>query len=222
MTYNDFTTQTVRQTFKVRLFDQAFFPSNPRLEPSPWLKETLEKGSSLFNLGDKAKNEFYIAPMLLECRERFQRRVQIFSGHLMDVDAASGLAGRVDYLLTFGGNRYDTSMPAMIVRQAVKCDLVNNLGPCIAQMVAASRVAEKAKKPVPFVYGCVTSGESWLFMKLLDGEVQIDPRLIQLGDVNALLGYLMECLHDFGRQLTDEPMIVSSLASTSPATLSER
>ena len=64
------------------------------------------------------------------------------------------------------------------------------VGQCIAQMVGAKIFNDKNNSNIIDIYGCVTTGEDWLFLKLntLDNIVSIDSKKYYIDDVESILG----------------------------------
>ena len=58
--------------------------------------------------------------------------------------------------------------------EAKKDDLKSGLGQCIAEMVAAQRFNLHRENAIDIVYGCVTSGNRWIFLQLKDQTLTID------------------------------------------------
>ena len=61
--------------------------------------------------------------------------------------------------------------------------IMAGMGQCIAEMVAMSIFNEREGRPLPRVYGAVTTGHGWKFLKLEGDTVSID-------DLPALFGGL--------------------------------
>ena len=86
--------------------------------------------------------------------------------------------------------------PVVAVVEAKREDLIAGLGQCAAEMVAIQLFNEKEETPLPAVYGCVTSGSIWRFLKLKEKELFIDVREYYLQEVEKLLGILVEITRD--------------------------
>src|SRR5688572_21265181 len=99
MSYSDFSIEMVRHQFGISVRDCALFEPMSDVAPSPWLRETLARGEAPAFISEKARAEFVVAPILMECRERMQNRVNIFSGIRLDIDSQKGLTGQCDFIL---------------------------------------------------------------------------------------------------------------------------
>jgi len=64
-------------------------------------------------------------------------------------------------------------------------------------MLGAKKYNEKrGNKNVTVVYGCVTTGDDWIFMRL-DHEIKIDDRKYYLGNLSELLGVFQTMIDYF-------------------------
>lgn len=54
----------------------------------------------------------------------------------------------------------------MQVVEAKKQDIDLGIPQCAVQMYASKKFNENKKTPVPYIYGCVTTGREWKFMRL--------------------------------------------------------
>jgi hypothetical protein len=81
--------------------------------------------------------------------------------------------------------------PVAIVAEAKRGILENGLGQCVAGMVAAQQFNQKHKLEIPLVYGSVTDGSKWKFVKLQAQQLTIDVTEYDLVPIERLLGILM-------------------------------
>ncbi|MCE9565524.1 MAG: hypothetical protein K8U57_26175 [Planctomycetes bacterium] len=75
--------------------------------------------------------------------------------------------------------------------EAKKEDISGGLGQCAAEMVAIRMFNENEKSPLPAVFGCVTSGNLWRFLKLEGNTLFIDKTEYYLSALPKLLGILV-------------------------------
>jgi hypothetical protein len=80
--------------------------------------------------------------------------------------------------------------PLLVVVEAKKNDIEEGLAQCAAQMVAARVFNERHQESLPSIYGCVTTGEAWQFMRLRAQELAVDADRYYISDVGAVLGIL--------------------------------
>ncbi len=196
MSYSDFTLDMLRRSFGIVVRDQAFFRPVGNLAPSAWLQQALKQGASPALVSEKARSEFIIAPTLVACEEFLNHRFRIFSGIRLDVDADKGLKGECDFILARSASAIVLEAPLMLVLEAKKQDIEEGVGQCAAQMLAAKIYNEREGLPIPFLYGCVTTGETWQFLKLDDAKLLVDPERLTLKEIAKVLWMLAQCIQD--------------------------
>jgi hypothetical protein len=197
MTYSDFTLEQLRRTFGLTVKDQPLFDPIGSLEPTSWLKQALANGTSLAVVSEKARSEFIVAPVLMSLREMLAHRFQIFSGTRLDVDPDRGLKGEPDFILANSPTSFALQAPLMVVLEAKKNDIEEGLGQCGAQMLGAQLYNQKDGLRTACVYGCVTTGELWQFLRLEHAELLLHPRRITIQEIGNVLWFLATCLEDF-------------------------
>jgi hypothetical protein len=198
MAFTQFTLEKVKNDFGVTLQVAPLFPRVTPLAVSSWLEQTLQVTKTLaFQSGsEKARSEFIIAPILASFAQT-ERRFSIFSGQTFEVDAAIGLTGECDFLLSLSPDSPIVEAPVFALVEAKKQDIEGGLGQCAAQMVAAWRFNQQHKLSLPAVYGCVTSGETWQFLRLEDNRLTIDQTRYYLDRLELLLGVFNNVLQQF-------------------------
>ncbi len=191
MAYTDFTLESVEADLGVAPRTSAVFPPLAHVEPPAWLTDQLARGMELAMVSEKARSEFIVAPILLAVRELSGGRVSILSGQRLDVDPARRLSGECDFLLSRSDPLPRLRAPLLAVVEAKRNDIEGGLGQCAAQMVAARLFNERAGGPGWPVYGCVTTGEDWQFLRLDPTGLRIDPSRRYINQVGAVLAALM-------------------------------
>jgi hypothetical protein len=197
MSFSDFTPDALRTMFALTFQEAPLFSSPGSVEPTPWLKEALEKGQELAFVSEKSRSEFIVAPVLIACREMFQRGFHVFSGVRLDVEPERGLKGECDFILARTPSAYVLQAPLFVILEAKKNDIEEGLGQCAAQMYAARLFNDRDRTPTPFVYGCVTTGEAWQFLKLQENNVIIDDRRYYINELGKILWALSEIIKSF-------------------------
>jgi len=114
-------------------------------------------------VSEKAKSEWIVVPILKELMSINDKFFTVHSGENLSADVEKGLKGECDYI-------------EMGIAQ------------CAAQVVGAKIFNEKKGTPIKKLYGCVTNGDTWLFMRLEDDEIIIDTKKYQLANLPELLG----------------------------------
>jgi len=102
MAFGDFAFPEVHQDLGLTVLEADLFSQVPAIVPRDDFLATLAEGATLalaINT-EKAKSEFIIAPLLLELRRLMGGAIGLFSGVELDVDAAKGLNGVCDFILT--------------------------------------------------------------------------------------------------------------------------
>jgi activator of 2-hydroxyglutaryl-CoA dehydratase len=61
----------------------------------------------------------------------------------------------------------------MMLVEAKKEDILAGLGQCVAEMVAAQIFNEREGNEISVIYGTVTSGTNWKFLKLKGKVVEL-------------------------------------------------
>jgi hypothetical protein len=145
------------------------------------LEACLEQTTNMYLGSEKARSEFLIAPVLLAFQRKNADNLSIFSGYEFNVDKALSLNGFCDFILSTNPNSFFLNAPIFCVVEAKKMEPdMNDLAQCGAEMYAAQIFHQKQGKPQKSVYGCATSGYSWMFMQLIDNTLLIDSRPVPL------------------------------------------
>ena len=193
MAYSSFTLETVLPAFHLEKIDvQGLFSHIKPVAPSAHLATTLERNVPLaVSLAtEKAKSELIVAQVLVELREQLERRISFFSGIEFNVDRESGLIGICDFLISLSAGLTLVEAPVIIVVEAKNDKLESGFGQCVAEMVAAQRFNAQKANDIPRVYGVITTGLDWLFLRLERQQLQIDLVPYQIARCDKILGIL--------------------------------
>ncbi len=197
MAYSNFTLQQVKRDFRLHIETSPLplFDSNEVVEPSEWLKKALSMASNYSLYSKKARSELLVMPILLEMAEKMH--FSIFSGFNLDVSPEQGLNGDgwplpCDFILSKKNNKYVLETPIFGLVEAKKQDIDLGISQCIAQMIGAKMFNENEQTGIKNIFGCVTTGEEWLFMKLENDTILIDKEKYFIKDVNLILGVLQQ------------------------------
>lgn len=174
MTYSDFSLEDVVEQFGLHASRVALFPDTHAIAVPSWLCEALDKGLPVGLGSEKARSEFIVGPVLLTCRDVSQGAFAIYSGQRLDVDPHQGLVGECDFILAHTPPLPFLQVPIVTIVEAKKQDIEAGLGQCAAQMVGARLFNQQKGSDVSTIFGCVTTGETWQFLKLHDTLLQID------------------------------------------------
>src|SRR5947209_5904984 len=191
MPFADFDLPTVQERFGLTLVEDVdLFSATPVVEPDEWLRHTLDEWApaALAMNTEKARSEMIIAPILMEVVRLADHRVSLFSGLAFDVDRERGLNGTCDYLISRSRERFFITRPVVTVVEAKREDITAGLGQCAAAMVAAQLFnARQAQGASGAVFGAVSSGSIWRFLKLEGTGLTIDRREYYLHQVGTIL-----------------------------------
>ncbi len=193
MPYSDFTLEKVKHNFQINTIERTdIFANIPDIECSELLKEILQYNIpvAIASNSEKARSEMIISPILLDLRRQLNDQINLFSGVEFNVDAAQGLNGICDFLITRSLERLIITAPVIIIVEAKKENIPAGLGQCVAEMLAARIFNERAGNENLIIYGTVTTGSIWQFLKLEGQSIQIDLSEYYLKDVNKILGIL--------------------------------
>jgi len=194
MAYSDFTLRKVKQSFGLTAVEGGrFLPEVEPIAPSAILAGLLEDTVPwAIAVGtEKAKSELIIAPTLLEVKRLLNRQISVFSGTDFTVDTAAGLNGVCDFLISRSPEQFEIEAPAVMLVEAKRDNINSGLGQCIAEMVAAQRFNEINNNSIPIIYGSVTTGTAWRFMKLEGQIVTIDVSDYPFPPVETILSMLV-------------------------------
>lgn len=175
MAFSDFDLKKVKAEFNLQIVEnEDLFSDVEGMEISDFLATTLKQNVPLaLAIGtEKASSELIIINILLELKNRLN--VSFFSGIDFTVDKARGLNGFCDFIVSQSGEQLYLDTPILALVEAKNEKIISGLGQCIAEMIAAKIYNERDGKPVSPVYGAVTTGHVWKFLKMEENTVYID------------------------------------------------
>ncbi len=161
------------------------------IEASEWLKIGLDRNSQLPMLNEKAKSEFVVAPILSEIWFR-NKNFKPLSGLTFNVDSSKGLKGVADFLISNDPNAQELDSPIMCVFEAKNDAIEDWYGQCGAEMYAARLFNERQGNDIKIIYGAVTNGFTWLFLKLEGQTLFIDSQRYGTANLPQLLGAIQK------------------------------
>jgi len=199
MAYSDFSLAKVSKTFELKILDAVnMFSAIPELESSNFLVETLlyTVPLAISSNTEKARSEMIIAPILIELRKQLNSQISFFSGIDFTIDPEKGLNGNCDFLISRSPELLILTAPVIIIVEAKKENINGGLGQCVAEMLGARIFNEREGNDIPAIFGAVTSGTNWRFLKLKDQVIEIDLTEYYLRDVNKILGILANSIRN--------------------------
>ena len=130
-----------------------------------------------------------VASVLVEL-EHLEHRISFFSGVEFNVDADADLTGVCDFVISLSPRQFSLKAPIILLVEAKKDDLLVGLGQCIAEMVAAQRFNAEKGNDIAYIYGTITSGINWIFLKLEGKRLHIDMTAYPIAQCDKILGIL--------------------------------
>lgn len=194
MAYKNFSLKSVKEKFQLIEKRVNLFPIVTPVEPSEALQIALRRGRGLQLENEKIRSEALIFPVLLEMRDLYHNIFGFYSGEDLNADAAEGLNGECDFLLS-AEDTIEVSAPIFTLVEAKHNVARRYYGLCVAQMVGAQIFNQKNESTIPFIYGAVSSGEEWQFIKLEGKILTFDAQ--KYFDVKDTMGVLKHILDEY-------------------------
>lgn len=198
MAFQNFTFPQIIRDLGLVLAEGNLFASVAAVAVQPEFVARIIEGVDLASAinTEKARSEFAVAPVLFELRRRHVGGLGLFSGIELDADAARGLNGVCDFIIAKSPLQHVLSTPLITIIEAKNDNLRTGLGQCIAAMVAAYLINQAAATEVKAIYGAVTTGGSWKFLRL-QGDKNVTLDLVEyhvenLGKILGILGHMVE------------------------------
>lgn len=198
MAYSNFTLSKVKTEFNLVTDEtQDLFATVPLVQPSKLLTEILREQLPLASAinTEKARSELIVMPVLIEVRRQLQNQIAIFSGTSFEVESSQGLEGRCDFILSRSPEQYYVAAPILTIVEAKNENIPSGIGQCIATMLAARLFNERAGQPIGTIYGAVTTGNDWKFLKLEGNTAFIDMSDYFIKEIGKILGILISTLN---------------------------
>ncbi|PSR12271.1 hypothetical protein C8255_26845 [filamentous cyanobacterium CCP3] len=195
MSYKDFTLEKVRKQFGLAIeSNQDLFIKNSQPLPltpefTTYLNYSVPLALSINT--EKARSEMVIAPMLVQLKRLLNDQISLFSGVEFSVDPEQDLVGFCDFIISLSRQQLYISAPALIIFEAKNENIKGGLGQCLAAMVAARIFNEREGQPLSQIYGAVTTGNQWKFLRLSDQTAYVDRRDYYIDQLETLMGILV-------------------------------
>lgn len=197
MTYSDFTLSKIQTDFAIQLIDvDSIFGELEPIEPSHLLTETLQENIPLalaINT-EKARSELIVMNILVELRKIFHHKISLFSGIEFNIEKNKGLNGFCDFIISQSPQQLLLSSPVITLVEAKNDNIKIGLGQCIAEMIAADLFNKKMNNAIDTIYGVVTTGTNWKFLKLHKHSAYIESQEDYIQSVDKILSKLSAML----------------------------
>ncbi|MEA5516300.1 hypothetical protein [Nodularia sp. UHCC 0506] len=193
MSYSDFTLDKVRKQFGLTISDKVdIFASIAEVECPQLLTEILRENIplGLASNTEKSRSEMIIAPILIAVRKYLNNEISLFSGIDFTVDTAQGLNGNCDFIISRSSELLIVNAPVITIVEAKKENINAGLGQCVAEMIAAQLFNEREGNDISTIYGTVTTGTNWKFLKLTKQLVDIDLSEYYINNIGKIIAIL--------------------------------
>ena len=200
MSYSQFTLESLKKTFGITIVETAdIFAHVPEIEYSNYLSETLQYNIplALSIASEKARSEMIITPILIEIRKQLSEAISLFSGKNFDVNTEKVLSGFCDFLISMSPEQLFIEAPVVTIVEAAfpggakeRDKIESGLAQCMAEMIAAQLFNQGKDNNIETVYGTVTTGSVWKFMKLEDQVITIDLQEYFINQVGKIIGII--------------------------------
>lgn len=201
MAYNAFSLDLLKQRFDLVVTEETdLFAALPSAPISDFLRETLRENVplALAISTEKARSELIITPVLLEIRRQLDRRIGFFSGVDFTVDPERGLQGVCDYLFSLSSEQLTIEAPVVAIVEAKNENMKQGISQCIAELVAAQLFNHQRQRPLHTLYGVITTGSNWKFLRLSGTTVTVDLTEYYVREVEKVVGIVVHMIEEAG------------------------
>ncbi len=193
MSYSQFSLETVETTFGITILETVgTFADIQPVNYSDFLTQILKRYLPLaLAIGtEKSRSELILTPILVELKEQLHNTISLFSGREFNVLPEKGLNGFCDFLISKSPEQIIIKAPIIALVEAKNDNIQSGLGQCIAEMIAVQLFNQEKGNVIPTVYGSVTTGTNWKFMRLTGQTIEIDLNEYFISDIGKILGIL--------------------------------
>lgn len=173
-----------------RLFEGIILPP---FVTSERLLQDLEEAQAMPIATEKAKSEWLISPILKELK-RQNPFISVFSGFSLNIEGEPDLQGNPDYILTARPSMVEIIAPIFCIMESKNKTPDEGYAQCAAEMYAARLFNEQTQETYETIYGAVTNGFEWIFLKLEGDHLFVDQQryfLVQLPQLLSVLQYII-------------------------------
>ncbi|WP_333033020.1 MULTISPECIES: hypothetical protein [unclassified Microcoleus] len=183
----------IETNFGITIADKVgIFADLPDAEYSELLSQTLQENISLalaINT-EKARSELIVTPILVELRKQFKYQISFFSGKEFNVDLEKGLTGFCDFLISRSPEQLLIKAPVVALVEAKNDNIQAGLPQCMAEMIAAQIFNERRNNNISAIYGVVTTGTNWKFLRLSNQIMEVDLNDYYIDNISKIIGIL--------------------------------
>lgn len=195
--YSQITFQELRQRFGITVENESFLPPVAPVALPDWLRAYLaiNQLSPALAKSEKAVSEMLIAPVLSAVKENNLDKIALFSGEALTLPGE--LSGICDFIIAANPKAFLPEPPIMVLVEAKRQDLYSGIPQCVGEMLAARSTNERVNIDFDAVYGCVTTGNEWLFLRLNGNRAITDPTILYYPELEKVLGVFQWIISQF-------------------------
>ena len=197
MAYSDYTLSEIKEKFQLIIEAETnLFPDVREEKISDSLNEILKENIPLALAihTEKARSEMIVTPILIELRKVLNHRISLFSGVEFNVDKEKGLNGVCDYIISLSKEQLYVSSPVISIVEAKNDNIKSGLAQCAAEMIASGMFNEQKGSQIKTMYGIVTTGSNWRFLKL-DDSLYIDVKEYYIDQLGKIMGIMLQIIN---------------------------
>lgn len=198
MSYSNFTLKRVKAEFDINVVENRdLFSTIEEVEVSNYLKTTLNYNVplALAISTEKARSEMIISNVLIELKKLLNDEIGLFSGINLDIDKDRDLNGFCEYIISKSSEQFYLNSPIVAIVEAKNEQLTSGLGQCIAEMIASKIFNKNEGNDVDKIYGAVTTGNTWKFLKYINNTAYIDKLEYHIANVNMIMGIFVKMVY---------------------------
>ncbi len=194
MGYSNFRSlKQVTAKFDVTVRQANLFSAITPIEPTDWLKRSIEIAYENPLSNEKGKSERLISPILAEVHQLHKGKLTLFSGEELNIEPENDLNGACDFFFSAVSGAYLLEAPIVTLAEAKDEDMDYGIAQCTAQMIGAMKFNHAKGKPTNEIWGCATTAGEWKFLKLTENKADnyaltIDATSYYVDKLDILLG----------------------------------
>lgn len=207
MGYSNFKNlKQVQAKFDITIRQANLFSNITPIEPTTWLKRSLEIAYENPLSNEKGKSERLISPILAEVHQLHKDKLTLFSGEELNVEPENDLNGACDFFFSAISGAYLLEAPIVTLAEAKDEDMDYGIGQCTAQMIGATKFNILKGKPRNKIWGCATTAGEWKFLKLIEIKpdsyaLTVDATSYYVDKIEVLLGVFNTIFKDIAKEI---------------------
>lgn len=207
MSYEEFTLEQINSDFGLAIEENvSLFANVEAVQLDEFFLRYLQNNIPLAVAiaTEKAKSEMIIAPILIEMRRILNNQISLFSGVKFNVDNTMGLNGFCDFLVSRSRQQSFIKSPVIAIVEAKNENLKSGYAQCMAEMVAARIFNERGGNETENIFGAVTNGNQWKFLKLKKEVIYMDLDDYYIINPEKIIGILISMVKSEGMNTVQE------------------